>query len=165
MERLTWRRPSDNAVCPRVPKDSDKKWIAGEFTQEVYNRLADYEDTGYSPLEIKSLEGEWNAARTVVDSYRSAEEQGLLVRLPCKVGDVLYVTDEGTTLPAVRRVETITWRNGKVSIECVNQRTGAPYHCAAEDFGKTVFVTREEAEAALKEDRTTIIPASEEMED
>ena len=30
-------------------------------------------------------------------SYKEAEEQGLLVRLPCKVGDIVYV--DSTTLP------------------------------------------------------------------
>lgn len=58
--------------------------------REILSRLAAYEDTGYSPAEIKSLESEWNAAREVVDFYRNAEEQGLLVRLPCKVGDTVY---------------------------------------------------------------------------
>ncbi len=41
---------------------------------EAIDKLAAYEDTGYSPLEIKSLEGEWNATRA-------------------KVGDTVTVTD------------------------------------------------------------------------
>lgn len=41
---------------------------------EAVDKLAAYEDTGYSPLEIKSLESELNAART-------------------KVGDTVTVTD------------------------------------------------------------------------
>lgn len=57
--RLTWRR-YDGEVCPRVEKGADIHYIAGEFTQKVYDRLAAYED---------------------------AEEQGRLVMLPCKVGD------------------------------------------------------------------------------
>ena len=83
-------------------------------------------------------------------TYEDAEEQGRLVILPCKVGDALFVTDEGTPLPAVRMVELVTWRNGKVLIRAVNSRTGIDYYCLAEDFGKTVFLTREEAKAALK---------------
>lgn len=56
MERLTWRRPGDNKVCPRVPKDSDTDWILGEFTQTVYERLAQYEETGKMEAYIRSLE-------------------------------------------------------------------------------------------------------------
>lgn len=83
-------------------------------------------------------------------AYEDAEEQGKLVILPCKVGDALFVTDEGTILPAVRMVESVTWWNGKISILAVNKRTGSAYRCFAEDFGKTVFLTREEAKAAMK---------------
>lgn len=86
-------------------------------------------------------------------TYEDAEEQGRLVILPCKVGDALFVTDEGTILPAVRMVESVTWRDGKISILAVNKRTGSAYHCFAEDIGKTVFLTREEAKAAMKEER------------
>lgn len=83
-------------------------------------------------------------------AYEDEEAEGLLVCLPCKVGDVLFVTDEGTILPAVRMVESVTWCNGKISIQAVNNRTGIDYYCSAEDFGNTVFLQREEAEAALK---------------
>lgn len=76
-------------------------------------------------------------------AYVDAEEQGLLVRLPCKVGDTVwviitsYVCGELGDLPETRHY--IEKRLFKLSI--------------LENFGKTVFLTREEAEAALaKED-------------
>ena len=82
------------------------------------------------------------------------EEQGLLVRLPCKVGDTLYHAscafnrvDEYTVLsismllsPNVSRME----------INAVNHR-GAVLPFDVSDFGKTVFLTRESAEKALEE--------------
>ena len=64
------------------------------FWARVHEKLAAYEDTGYSPIEIKSLQGEWNAMSKVIDSYRKAEEQGRLVILPCKVGDTVFVITE-----------------------------------------------------------------------
>lgn len=82
-------------------------------------------------------------------AYKDAEEQGRLVILPCKIGDALFVTDEGTCLPAVRMVETVTLFNEKVLIQAVNSRNGASYYCTVKDFGKTVFLTREEANAAM----------------
>ncbi len=84
-----------------------------------------------------------------IRKYEDAEEQGQLVILPCKVGNALFVTDEGTILPAVRMVQSVTWCNGKILIHAVNNRTGVSYYCSAEDFGKTVFLTREEAKAAM----------------
>jgi hypothetical protein len=41
----------------------------------LIEKLAAYEDTGYSPIEIKSLEGEWNTMRKVVDFYRTNERR------------------------------------------------------------------------------------------
>lgn len=90
-----------------------------------------------------------NALINKLATYEDTEEQGKLVILPCKVGDALFVTDEGTILPAVRMVESITWWDGKISILAVNEHTGSTYRCFAEDFGETVFLTREEAKAAM----------------
>lgn len=90
-----------------------------------------------------------NALINKLAAYEDAEEQGRLVIMPCKVGDALFVTDEGTILPAVRMVESITWWNGKISILAVNERTRSTYRCFAEDFGETVFLTREEAKVAM----------------
>ena len=104
------------------------------------------EDSIISGKNAHAIEDAVNFIR----KYEDAEEQGRLVILPCKVGDALFVTDEGTILPAVRMVESVTWWNGKISILAVNKRTGSAYRCFAEDFDKTVFLTREEAKAAMK---------------
>ncbi len=126
--RLTAKdRVCDQALFLRPNGDKNEAWSAPFIKQSevhaVLDKLAAYED---------------------------AEEQGRLVVLPCKVGDALFVTDEGTILPAVRMVEYVAWHNGRVIIRAVNSRTGIDYYCSAKDFGKTVFLTREEAEAALK---------------
>ena len=100
----------------------------------------------FSPDEMETI----NVAHGKLVVLEEMEEQGRLVILPCKVGDALFVTNERTVLPAVRMVESVAWHNGRVIIRAVNSRTGIDYYCSAEDFGKTVFLTREEAEAALK---------------
>ncbi len=112
------------------------------FRSEVerLDKLAAYEDTGYSPIEIKSLEGEWNAMRKVVDSYRKAEEQGLLVRLPCKIGSTLYVlrgdVSNGWETLKPTHIETV-----KFTLGCLDKDLNL-YPC--------YYLTREEAEAALE---------------
>lgn len=73
-------------------------------------------------------------------AYEDAEEQGLLVRLPCKVGDTVY--------RVVRhRVDVTGYRmewEWETVVEAVPFRIGM-----VDAIGKTVFLTRKEAEAAL----------------
>lgn len=82
-------------------------------------------------------------------NYEDAEEQGLLIRLPCKVGDMVYGIHGGKTiLPMVAKwIETneCGW-----TIAAQYAPMAPKFFCFA-DFGKTVFLTREEAEKALEE--------------
>lgn len=84
-----------------------------------------------------------NRLKDRLAAYEDAAEQGLLVRLPCKVGDTVwviftsYVYEELGDPPETRHY--IESRPFKLSM--------------LENFSKTVFLTREEAEATLaKED-------------
>ena len=81
--------------------------------------------------------------------YEDAEEQGLLVRLPCKVGDMVYGIHGGKTiLPMVAKwIET----NECGWTIAAQYAPMAPKFFRFADFGKTVFLTREEAEKALEE--------------
>ena len=107
-----------------------------------------------------------DAADKLAD-YEVAEEQGLLVRLPCKVGDMLYEIDlpeYGVIVCKVLYVDCYCGPfahapGGKivsatsVGVEVVEGHgKGSSYAFEKDDFGKTVFLTREEAEAALKGD-------------
>ncbi len=127
------------------------KWINGHLSignatqDDIIKRLLAYEDTGYSPLEIKSLESEWNAARAVVDSYRNAEEQGLLMRLPCKVGDTFYYI-AGT----LRGNEYVT-SDTVAAIEISDAKPWIIDSCGCHHI--EFWSTREEAETKLKGDR------------
>ena len=65
--------------------------------------------------------------------YEDAEEQGLLLRLPCKVGDSIYsVIEDGLTIIEL-----------KFSLDFYVRRKN--------DICKTVFLTQTEAEQKLKE--------------
>lgn len=75
-------------------------------------------------------------------NYEDLEEQGRLVILPCKVGDTVYKVNKASrkvTQHKVREVE-----DERVVFENYDYRS---FNC----FGKTLFLTREEAEAKLKE--------------
>lgn len=91
--------------------------------------------------------------------YKQLEEQGLLVRLPFNVGDTVYQPSEGFIEPCT--VETIflsdymdTEGNYSNMADIHYDREDCPYVSTGiyfTEIGKTVFLTPEEAEQALKE--------------
>ena len=90
--------------------------------------------------------------------YEDADEQGLLLRLPCKVGDTVYVLYKNiVTEKQVYDVQYrggITYQNGQRWYVNIG---GLAYY--ETDFGKTVFLTQEEAEQKLKEKEMGIRPS------
>lgn len=150
MERLTIRN-SDGSVS----QPTDWKWA------EALDCLADYEDTGLTPGEVKSMQEEHFSGLEMaklysvimeLKKYQEADKDGRVVVLPCKVGDRLYEVTGRKTISVYKvraiRVELfglfIEWDivEGFVwqSLAGIN----------AGEIGKTVFLTREEAEKALE---------------
>ena len=76
--------------------------------------------------------------------YEDAEEQGLLLRLPCKVGDVLWWTDAFGDLCS-SEVNSMFIEQG---IDGIVIETWI-CNINGKEIGKTVFLTKEEAEQAL----------------
>ena len=119
------------------------------------NRLAAYEDTGLEPEEIADFMKRWEQTVEIggmlkkycIDHIRDllhAEQDGRLVVLPCKVGD--HVWADG-------REAIVVWFFGYKTERYLHaqffdnaEHTDIPFY----EIGKTVFLTREEAEAALK---------------
>lgn len=113
-------------------------------------RLAAYEDTGLEPDEITdflSTLKEWRqnmGALRHVHELVTAEAEGRLLVLPCKVGDIVfYIRGQHIIGDTVQRI-VLDEISGQVIVDA--------NHCYLfSDVGKTVFRTREEAEAKLKE--------------
>ena len=118
------------------------------------DRLAEYEDTGLTPEQTKELAHDTTGPlHRKISEWIDAEAAGRLVVPPCKVGDRLYEVTGRKTISVYKvraiRVELfglfIEWDivEGFVwqSLAGIN----------AGEIGKTVFLTREEAEKALKE--------------
>ena len=101
MERLTGRSANGTAIYSKPSRDTIK-WQNNR--RDVLRKLAEYEDL---------------------------EEQGLLLKLLCKVGDTVYCIMTGLSYknPYIFKM--------KFDYELMKH------------FGKRVFLTREEAEAAL----------------
>jgi hypothetical protein len=134
MERLTERKRNFNgtAMSKKSMIDREGYPAVSDYASKVLTKLADYED---------------------------AEEQGLLLRLPCKVGDKVYQISENFIEQCT--VETIFLgnyrdRNGNWCnmAEIYYDRYDCPYVSTEmyfTDIGETVFLTKKEAKAKLKE--------------
>lgn len=89
--------------------------------------------------------------------YEDLEEQGRLVILPCKVGDKIFLDFAGFGKDVdkftVKDFHLDCFKNGETTLFCdyeSNDRTLSGQIDVTE-FGKTVFLTKSEAEAKLKE--------------
>ena len=153
MERLTYR---DKDGFPMMEK-------RGGFKQGGVERLAAYEDTGRTPEEVtalgnlfdyvleesKTLTGQIALLNRIRDLAR-ADKDGRLVVLPCKVGQRVFALLDTDKHISECEVKQIGMGNkiGFVGLEPIGAR-GREYGVALNGFGKTVFLTREEAEKAL----------------
>lgn len=152
MERLTQRlRTGEVLMAPEY----EEKYTAEEWIAVLQDRLAAYEDTHMMPADVMSMRMDMAIITALlhdcdVDRMRElaeADRDGRLVVLPCKVGDTVY------------------WVHGAVITECkvhrIQKNRNGLYICLKSkkshgafrtdlSIGKTVFLTREEAEKALE---------------
>ena len=162
MERLTKRDTDGQAMmdCEKCKADWTGKHgkpmadcTALYCRNRLLDRLVEYEDTGLTPGEIKSMKDEHfsglemaklHSALMELKKYQEADKDGRLVVLPCKVGDVLYRASPSGVV--VHRVANVVYR-GITNRWYIDTIPNLPY--ASEELGKTTFLTREEAEKAL----------------
>ena len=89
-------------------------------------------------------------------SYKELEEQGLLVRLPCKIGDTVYRVNAGAKQPiipmTVSEIHFLCYKNERaVRFDAIGKEDMGESCYRLEDIGRIVFLTREEAEKKLDE--------------
>ena len=157
MERLTNKREAD------AQREEYERRLANGYPRNIpeerFLRLAAYEDTERTPEEVtalgnlsdyvleesKTLTGQLALLNRIRDLAR-ADSAGRLVVLPCKVGDGLWTFCSHTVEQVYSfTVTDISTLNGRTMLN--TSRCGV---IDARDIGKTVFLTREEAEAALE---------------
>ena len=86
-------------------------------------------------------------------SYKEAEEQGLLVRLPCKVGDTVYVPTRNF-ISELRIIMISVDMHGAYFRWMLNSGIYPNLDgFSGSELNKTVFLNREEAEKKLEEMR------------
>lgn len=100
----------------------------------------------------------WRAMEKLAE-YEDAEEEGRLVVLPCGIGDILYITEprfynyvmhDGIQKGVCKGYEMHARYGWIVKVELEEGEPHSLYFYNFSKFGKTVFLTREEAEAALE---------------
>ena len=166
MERLTdpcwknldpWECCGQDYYCKRGCHDKGG-CTNGCIVPKLYARLAAYEDIGMTPEEIKAPFTEDTminlAAQALgVEPSRlrelaEADKDGRVVVLPCKVGDTVWrIVRDGE--PHITRDEVRDMYFADDMTPCVELVGGRVTF--TEKFGKTVFLSREEAEKALRE--------------
>ena len=108
---------------------------------------------------------DWENYKTINDvidklaQYETLDEQGLLLRLPCKVGDTIYVNGilgvgeaEEYKVIRVDYHSNLATKRSEFYIEALlvsNPENSIGFY--DKEIGKTVFLAKEEAEQKLKE--------------
>lgn len=155
MDRLTFEGNfCDIALCGHVKCP----YNTACSQKQVWERLKAYEDTGLSPIACEESakiekglsEGGYSTSRMV--ELMCADQKGRVIVLPCKVGHRVFALLDTDKHISECEVKQIGLGNeiGFVGLEPIGDR-GREYGVSLKGFGKTVFLTREEAEKALAE--------------
>ena len=131
-----------------------------QYQADFVDRLAAYEDTGLTPERCAEFaradaEGRYIVMRDAEQAgvarlreLAEADKDGHVVVLPCKVGDTVWrIVRDGE--PHITRDEVRDMYFADDMTPCVELVGGRVTFI--EKFGKTVFLSREEAEKALRE--------------
>lgn len=130
----------------------------------LLDRLVKYEDTELTPEEVSALVKDWSDLCTIVgecggiDRVRKlaeADKGGRLVVLPVRpvltqsIGSMLYIIEDGEIVEdSLCEALVGMGSNGEINIFYTTLSDQISFEQA--DIGKTVFLTREEAERALE---------------
>ena len=138
--------------------------VPEKFRGDDVDRLAAYENTGMEPEEVAKMAKEWTryeTAMSYLDEFSSfnrlrelaqADREGLCGIPPVKLHQKIFRVFNGKVYEEI--VCSATWEpftprpRWKVWV----MGSGFPYYWN-EVIGKTVFLTREEAEAALRREQ------------
>ena len=170
MERLTEKvlgfvqlKACGNDFCKETCAEHDEEKSCKNCPiQKAFEKLAEYEDfeeifrekmtdTACEFLSDKEEFKKWLDRNKWIakkcDEYARAEEQGLLLRLPCPIGTTVYNTTWWDDVQEKVKVDGKTFYR-TVHKHKVSKSTFSLLDIY--DFGKTVFLTKAEAEQKLK---------------
>ena len=138
-----------------------------QYQADFVDRLAAYEDTGLYPESVEELKlsmmGKAISEITEFEGlpidrireFAEADKDGRVVVLPCKVGDTVWIVGAVRKLYSAK-VRTFFCGNpsavrGRDLDGHIHMIRTTECDIPMQEFGKTVFLSREEAEKALRE--------------
>lgn len=162
-KEIDWKQCRDstlNVLINGPTSNGFGKDIFRKMARDLYGRLKALEDTGIEPEAVETVKLAL-AAKHMVDletlnntpisrlvELAEADKDGRVVVLPCKVGDTVWrIVRDGE--PHITRDEVRDMCFADDMTPCIELVGGRVTF--TEKFGKTVFLTREEAEKALQE--------------
>jgi hypothetical protein len=142
-KEIDWKQFRDstlNVLINGPTSNGFGKDIFRKMARDLYGRLKAYED-------IAELCGGFDRLRELAE----ADKDGRVVVLPCKVGQRVFALMDMDKHISECEVKRISMGNkiGFIGLEPIGAR-GREYGVVLNGFGKTVFLTREEAEKALE---------------
>ena len=150
MERLTRRMCGGWGVMPGYELNTARGMKA------VVDRLAAYEETGLTPEEVAALQASNQELKKEALPILQAKVQGRLAELPCRLGGTVYANfalrgdylrEKDKPYPC----EVVFIGLSKEPFLHIQFKNGRVFPVKFCEVGKTIFTTREAAEAALKE--------------
>lgn len=180
MERLTEHSKQtshENGICCTHFRGPECLRVGGncamncKWEEAAWSRLAAYEDTGLTPERCAEFARADAEGRCIIMRDAEQEQEGVarlrelaeadkacrLVVLPCKVGDTLWVTSNPWTGELLKKPLDACVNGMKmyshglyVNLLFDTRKINGTRDYEINHIGKTVFLTREEAKAALE---------------
>ena len=170
-KEIDWKQSREstlNVLINGPTSNGFGKDIFRKMARDLYGRLKAYEDTGWTPEMLRKM-GEnaghlWDFAQAAenmtvgrLKELAEADKDGRVVVLPCKVGDTVYMIehifdiDNGVCDEICARKVIGHGGNNLNQLWLVGSGGICNAYIFVSEFGKTVFLTREEAERAIQE--------------
>jgi hypothetical protein len=173
-KEIDWKQSRDstlNVLINGPTSNGFGKDIFRKMVRDLYGRLKAYEDTGLEPEAVETvklalcakhmvdLETLNNTPISRLVELAEADKDGRVIILPCKVGGKLWVIGRDNVPREMEleppNIRTVCTDEDNLCMSTCNRRPDG--YCAyrlrndGTSIGKTVFLTREEAEKALQE--------------
>ncbi|MBQ7977927.1 MAG: hypothetical protein IJ301_05020 [Clostridia bacterium] len=158
-KRLTERHESGyiGLMCRSCEYDDKCFDFTRYCKQAIKKRLAELED---KIEQGELISKEWHDeqvlhAEETIKEYQTKIESGTLIDLPCKVGDTVYYTSpeyyNSLLIEYIVNEISITREGLRLAVYGTTNEKGKTAYLWSDFIGKTVFLTKAEAEAKLRE--------------
>jgi len=151
-----------NRACDEAEKFDEACRIARQQEEAINelcawtDELKDYRETGLTPEEVTALQASNQELKKETLPILQAKVQGRLAELPCRLGGTVYANfalrgdylrEKDKPYPC----EVVFIGLSKEPFLHIQFKNGRVFPVKFCEVGKTIFTTREAAEAALKE--------------